>query len=436
VAVGDQFHLAWFLGNSFGVHAWKGQWAGAGAREWAKPDFHIDMARALERAGFDYLLMEDSSFVPDDYGSSMDFYLRNAMRVPKNDPVPLVPLIAQATRHLGIVATISTSFYPPFLAARLFATLDLLSEGRVGINLVTSTSSRAAQNFGLDEHIEHDTRYAMADEFAQVMRALWNSWDEDAVVADVERGVFVEPGKVRTVDFRGRFFSSRGPLNTPRPPQGHPVLTQAGTSPPGRALGARHADSVLASFDTVEGMKEFRADMRARLKDEGRDPDSCKILFVVTPTLGDTGEEARGRLARRRAASLAAPEGALAGMASLTGIDFSTLDLDMPIEELTTNGQQGTFKRFLSRGSTLREIVATYRYGYEDLVGTPDEVAGQLEDVMAEVGGDGVMFSSSGPLHRRYLAEITDGLVPALQRRGLTRTEYAHDTFRDNLLDF
>ena len=432
----EQFHLAWFLGNAYGVHAWKGPWAGAGAREWSKPDFQLDLARALDRAGFDYLLLEDSSFVPDDYGGSMDHYLRAAARVPKNDPLPLVPLLAQATRHLGIVPTMSTSFYPPFLAARLLATLDHMSDGRVGANLVTSTSSRAAQNFGLDEHIEHHLRYQMASEFADAMKALWDSWDDDALVADPDSDVFVDPAKVRVARFQGQFFATRGPLNTSPGPQHYPVLTQAGTSPQGQALAARHADSVLASFDTAEGMKSFRKELRERLVAEGRDPDSCKILFVVTPTLGDSDRDARQRVESRIAAVRAHPERGLAGMASLTGIDFSTMDLDAPVEELTTNGQQGTLARFLSRGATLREIVANYRYGYEDLVGTPDTVAGQLAELMAEVGGDGVLFSSGGAMHRRYIAEITDGLVPELQRRGLTRTEYGGRTLRDNLLDF
>src|SRR5262249_9774613 len=159
------FHLAWFLGNGFGVIGWNQLWGGTRAREWANPDVYIEIATALERARFDYLLIEDSLFIPDQYGGSMDFYLRRGLRAPKNDPLPLVPLIAHATRYLGIVPTVSTSFYPPFLLARLMATLDLMSKGRVGCNLVTSTSQRAAQNFGLDRHLDHDLRYEMADEF-------------------------------------------------------------------------------------------------------------------------------------------------------------------------------------------------------------------------------------------------------------------------------
>lgn len=424
------FHLGWFLGNSFGVHGWRQPWSGGSPATWSDPSLQIDMVRALERASFDFMLMEDSAFVPDNYGGSMAFYLERALRAPKNDPLPLVPLLTQATAHIGIVPTISTSFYPPYLLARLIATLDLMSEGRVGCNFVTSTAARAAQNFGLDEHIEHDTRYEMADEFVAVVKKLWSSWDADAVVADRERGVFVDPEKVRVVNHEGRFFKSRGPLNTARPPQGQPVLVQAGGSPQGQDFAAKHMDTVIAAMGTVDEMKAFRDGFRARLAAAGRDPDSCKVMFVASPTVGETDSEAEERYQRRLAAKK--PEAVLAQMGSLVDIDFSTFDIDAPVGELSTNGQQGTFKRFLAQGRTLREIAMNYRYGLEDLVGTPDRVAGRMAEIMEEVGGDGFMIS--GTVVRRYVAEITDGLAPALQQRGAVRKGYPHAHFRDNLL--
>jgi FMN-dependent oxidoreductase (nitrilotriacetate monooxygenase family) len=434
VLAANPFHLGWFLGNSYGVHGWNQPWGGTDAEDWTQPDLHIELAKALERACFDYLLLEDSLFVPDNYGSSMDFYLRRALRAPKNDPLPLVPLIAQATSHLGIAPTISTSFYPPYLLARLIATLDLMSKGRVGCNFVTSTAERAAQNFGLDAHIEHDLRYEMAGEFVDLVIKLWESWDADAIVMDRETGMFVDPAKVRSIDFKGRFFASRGPLNTARPPQGRPVLVQAGGSPQGQQFAAKHMDSVIAAVSTVSEMKAFRADLRKRLAAAGRDPDSCKLFFVISPILGETNAEALERSRRRQAHRESFPELALAQMGSLTDIDFSTFDIDAPIGELTTNGQQGTLKRFLAQGRTLREIARNYRYGFEDLVGTADHVAGAMAEVMQEVGGDGFMFT--GLVTRRYVAEVTDGLVPALQRRGLVRTAYEHKHFRDNLMAF
>lgn len=428
------FHLGWFLGNSFGVHGWGQPWGGTSARDWAGGALQVEMARALERACFDFLLLEDSLFVPDSYGSSMEFYLKRALRAPKNDPMPLVPLLAQATTRLGLVPTISTSFYPPYLLARLVATLDLMSEGRIGCNFVTSTAARAAQNFGHETHIEHDLRYEMAEEFVELATRLWSSWEADAVVADEEARVFVDPAKVRPVAFEGRFYRSRGPLNTARPPQGRPVLVQAGSSPQGRHFASRDMDVVLAAYSSVAEMKAFRADMRRRVAERGRDPDGCKVMFVMTPTLGETREEAEERQRRRTEARNAAPEMALAQMASLTDIDFSQFDLDAPVAELTTNGQQGTLRQFLAQGRTLREIARNYRYGLDDLVGTPDDVAARMQEIMEEVGGDGFMVT--GPLTRRYLAEVTDGLVPALQKRGLARRAYAHAQFRDNLMEF
>jgi FMN-dependent oxidoreductase (nitrilotriacetate monooxygenase family) len=428
------FHLGWFLGNSYGVHGWKLPWSGTDAQDWFKPDLCIDLARACERASFDFLLLEDSVFVPDQYGSSRDFYLERALRAPKNDPLPLVPLLTQATRRLGVVPTISTSFYPPYLLARLIATLDLMSDGRVGCNFVTSTASAAARNFGLDSHIEHDLRYEMAEEFVEVVTRLWDSWEPDAIVMDRERGMFVDPAKVHEIDFKGRFYASTGPLNTARPPQGRPVLVQAGTSPQGQKFAARHMDAVLCAASGLADMKAFGASLRAKVAEAGRDPADCKIFYVINPTVAESKAEAEERVARRAAGRKAAPEVALAQMASLTDIDFAQYDIDAPIGELTTNGQQGTLKRFMNQGSTLREIAQNYRFSYEDLVGTPDAVAAQMAEVMEEVGGDGFVFQ--GNLNRRYVAEITDGLAPALQRRGLVRTAYGHEHFRDNLFAF
>jgi FMN-dependent oxidoreductase (nitrilotriacetate monooxygenase family) len=427
-------HLGWFLGNSFGVHGWNQPWAGTNPQDWAQPDLHIELAKSLERACFDFLLMEDSLFVPDNYGSSMEFYLKRALRAPKNDPLPLVPLIAQATSRLGIVPTISTSFYPPYLLARLIATLDLMSKGRVGCNFVTSTAARAAQNFGLDEHLDHDLRYEMAGEFVEVCTQLWSSWDADAIVMDEKRGIFVDPEKVRPIDFKGRFFSSRGPLNTARPPQGRPVLVQAGNSPQGQAFASKHMDAVLCAVSTIEEMKAFRASMRKHVAAAGRDADACKIFYVVTPTAGETDAEAQDRAKRRQAGREASPEMALAQMGSLTDIDFSTFDIDEPIAEMTTNGQQATLKRFLKQGRTLREIASNYRFGYEDFVGTPNTIARQMAGLMEDVGGDGFVFT--GAVTRRYVAEITDGIVPALQKIGLAQTSYAHEHFRDNLFAY
>lgn len=211
----------------------------------------------------------------------------------------------------------------------------------------------------------------MADEFVEVVKKLWNSWEPDAVVMDEEDGIFVDPEKVHVVDHRGRFFKSRGPLNTVRPPQGLPVLAQAGGSPQGRSFAARHIDVVIAAVSTAQEMKSYRDDLRARLARNGREPDSCKLMFQVIPVFAETDGEAHELLKVRRRA----PEVMLASMSSLFDIDLSKVDIDAPLEGLSTNGQQGTFERFMSTGRTLREIVQNFRFGLEDIAGTPESVA-------------------------------------------------------------
>ena len=427
---GRPFHLAWFIGNSFGVHGWQDRWGGAGPVNWWDASLQVDLARAAERASLDFVFFEDSVFVPDNYGSKMDFYLKRALRAPKNDPMPLVPLMAQATQHLGLIPTISTSFYPPYLLARLIATLDLMSEGRVGCNFVTSTSMRAAQNFGLDEHIEHDTRYEMADEFVDLVKKLWNSWEPDAVVMDEEGGMFVDPSKVHVVDHQGRFYKSRGPLNTARPAAGPARACAgrrlaAGTRLCGQAYGCRHRRRLQRGGDEVLSRRSARAARRERSR-------SRQLQADVS---GRSGFRRHGRGGAR------APQGPppVAGTRSRRHVQpvryrLRAIDIDAPLEGLSTNGQQGTFKRFMSKGKTLREIAQNFRFGLEDICGTPESVAGQLAELMEEAGGDG--FVIAGPLTRRYIAEVTDGLVPVLQRKGLVRDGYSHAHFRDNLMEF
>jgi FMN-dependent oxidoreductase (nitrilotriacetate monooxygenase family) len=430
-----RFHLGWFM-NFMPPKSWRGDWGGHDAETWADGTFHVDFIRSLERACFDYMMIEDSSMVPDGYGGSTETELKHSLYAPKHDPVPLVPLLARATSHIGIVATMSTSFYPPFLLARTMSTLDHLTRGRVGWNIVTSSEHRAAQNYGMDQLWEHDERYARADEFVELVEALWSSWEPDAVVLDRATGRYADHTKVHTVDFKGRYYASRGPLNTLPSPQGRPVYCQAGGSPRGREFAARHAETIITSADGIDGMREYRTDVRRRMERYGRDPDSCKLLFVVSPVLADTVEDARRKLDRMREASDWNAEAALAHLSALTENDFSQFDLDRPVPSVTTNGHRSTLEDFLKRsaGSTLREAASNWNINAVELVGTPDTVAERMGEAMAEVGGDG--FLISGPMSRDYIGQITEGLVPALQRRGLTRTEYRHKHFRDNLLEF
>ncbi|MDZ7912610.1 MAG: NtaA/DmoA family FMN-dependent monooxygenase [Rhodococcus sp. (in: high G+C Gram-positive bacteria)] len=438
-----RIHLAWF--TSFRPPVWSSHWTGSDADTWADGQFHVEMARALERAGFDYLMLEDSAMVSDSYGGTTEFDLAKAQYAPKHDPVALVPMLAAATSRLGIVATMSTSFYPPYLLARTVSTLDHMSHGRVGWNVVTSSEDRAAQNFGMAALPPHDERYERAEEFVEAVDALWGSWDPDAVVMDVATNTYADHTKVRDANYVGKFHRTRGPLNTLPMPQGRPVICQAGGSPRGRVFAARNADTIICQAQGVEAMKAFRDDVRSKAVDAGRDPNTIKILYIVAPVLGDTDQEARELDARSRAATDGRVHAALAHISAVTGNDLSTLDMDAPPPELSTNGHRTTLADFLAgSGSskfnddgtpkTLRQLAATWSITSVPLIGTPDTVAVQMEEVVDAVGGDG--FLITGKLGRRYYTEVTDGLVPALRRRGLVREEYAHNRFRDNLLDF
>ncbi|MES2712513.1 MAG: NtaA/DmoA family FMN-dependent monooxygenase [Pseudomonadota bacterium] len=434
------FHLGWFLQGS-SVQAWSEPFSGAIGRDWMVPDLFCDMARMLEAACFDYILIEDSSYVGESYGGSTEIYLKHGLAVPRQDPAITATLMLAATKRIGIVPTFATFTHPPYLLARMMASLDQISSGRAGWNMVTGSSDVAARNYGLPRLPEHDLRYDMADEYMKVVNGLWDSWEPGAIIADTQSGVLVDHTKVRSVDFEGQWFRTHGPLNSGPCPQGRPVIAQAGGSPRGKQFASANADTIVAMIKGTAGMKAYRDDVRARAAAQGRNPDDVKVLFLVNPILGDTQEEALARKAARlRRAEASIPQ-LLAFFGKITNIDFGKYDLDTPVDQLTlsTNGHQQSlddFKRVAGKKS-LREAMLSYRgtSGSIELVGTPDAVAGQMAEAMEEVGGDGFLFSMND-VSRRIVAEVADGLVPALQARGLTRRAYTHVQFRDNLLEF
>ena len=430
------FHMGWFVGRGYSVHAWNQPWSGTIGAGYMRPDLYIDLVRAMERACFDYVMIEDGSFVPDAYGGTPEWYLHNAYTVPKHDPMPLVPLLTQGSSHLGIVATMPTGFYPPYLAARLGATLDHLTQGRVGLNLVTAHNDRTAQNFGLDRHHEHDLRYEIADEWIQVVDRLWQSWEPDAVVADPESGMYADFRKVHPIDFVGKYFRSRGPLNMPPGPQRRPVICQAGMSPAGRAFAAKYADTIVAVCRGAAAAKRYRDDVRQRMAQHGRNPDHCKVMFSVGIVLGETREEALAKKARTDAALSRNMEFRLARLSFLSGVDFSKFPLDEPLPEVKTNASRGQTALMTSGTgrTTLREMLSDPATGGIDFVGTPHSVAAEMGEAAREMGGDGFMITEN--VTRRSIAEITDGLAPALKQRGLIRDGFAYKLFRDNLLAF
>jgi FMN-dependent oxidoreductase (nitrilotriacetate monooxygenase family) len=428
------FHLGWFL--NFVADEWNGNW-GDGGRDFTG-EFYVEMARDLERAKFDYVLIEDKLMVSTAYGGTMERDLKHGVN-PKHDPVPLAVLMANATDRLGVIPTMSTSFYPPFLLARLCSTIDHIARGRFGWNVVTSGEDRSAQNFGLDKLYEHDERYVRASEYLELVSKLWESWEPDAIERDYMTGTYANYKKVHTIDFEGKYFKSRGPLNTAPSPQYRPTIAQAGASPPGRELAAQHADTIVAPANGVEAMRAYRDDIHARMEANGRDPAHCKVLYLVSPIVADTHDEALAKRERWFTSPLYI-EYMLAEISSITEIDFAQFDLDEPVPNMSTNGERGALESFLARGKgkTLREIVTGSGLTANiPFIGTPAEVAEEMGALMDEVGGDGYLITSPVMrLNRRYVTEITDGLVPELQKLGLTRSEYTTTMLRDHLREF
>jgi FMN-dependent oxidoreductase (nitrilotriacetate monooxygenase family) len=430
------FHLAWFLSQGYGPKSWLSDWPGSDLGRWMMPDLFIDLAKGLDRCCFDYMIIEDSSMVPYTYKGSHDTYLKYAASTPKLDPAVLVPWLAQHTKHLGLVPTLSVTEYPPYLLARLVNSLDHVTEGRVGWNCVTGSNDGAAQNYGRDKHLPHDERYDVADEFADVVTRLWEAWEPDAVVLDRETPMFADGAKVHPINHDGKYFKVRGPINAPRGPQGRVPIVQAGGSPRGQQFASRWADTIITDGgNSIASMKAYRDTVRRKAVEIGRDPDRIKVLFLAYPIVDTTMEAARERRRREeRAGSEKFLERELSTMSRLTGIDFSRFPLDEPLPELSTNGHQSSLARWI--GKTPRELVKTMssKDGI-DFTGTPDYVAGLMQEIMEEVGGDGfLMFNAH--FDRRYIMEVCDGLVPELQRRGLTRKAWAHKHLADNLMEF
>jgi FMN-dependent oxidoreductase (nitrilotriacetate monooxygenase family) len=347
--------------------------------------------------------------------------------------------MAAVTRRIGLAATLSTTFYPPFLLARLMTTLDHLSRGRAAWNVVTSYKVEEALNFGYEELLDHDQRYDRADEYMELCYRLWSSWDPDAVVMDQRTDTFADPAKVHPIDFAGTYYRSRGPLNATPSPQGRPVIIQAGASDRGQDFAARHAEAVIVSRETVDEMKQYYDGFKARVKKQGRAPDECKVFFLSKPIVGETDEAAQ-----RRADELYAQAPVEAGLASLSTmmqIDLSTYDLDKPlpgkIQTRAIQGIRSQLDRFYMSGRTptLRDIAARkVSIDSRPYIGSPERVAEELAQTIDAVGGDG--FAIRQAIWPGYVGPFVDKVIPLLQQRGAVRAEYSGTTLREHLREF
>ena len=400
-------------------------------------DFWVEEARLLEEGLFDAVFLADVLGAYDGYRDGPETALREAVQIPTNDPLSLVPAMAAATQHLGFAVTASTTYEPPFAFARRASTLDHLTKGRFGWNIVTSYLPNAARNFGLPDQIEHDTRYAIADEYLDVLYKLWEgSWDEDAVIQDREGRVYTDPSKVRYIDHVGEHFAVAGPHLVQPSPQRTPVLFQAGSSTAGKAFAAKHAEAIFVGGHDLASYRDNVADVRRQAVALGRDPGDVKAFAMAVVIVGRTRAEAERKAAEYETLSRA--EGYLAH-AGGGGIDLAaypphTLMADVVAQELARGRDHSTRTRFHRADGTvadaLREVTRFDRPPFF-AIGTPTEVVDAIEGWVRETDLDG--FNLRQFLTPGTAEDFISLVVPELQRRGLYRTSYEDGTLRERL---
>lgn len=404
----------------------------------ANPEAHtsfqhfVDLAQKAEKAKFDAIFFADSAAAWIDDEGVFQYTSRGA----HFEPVTLLSALATVTHNIGLIATQTTTYNEPYHLARKFASLDQISGGRAGWNLVTSANAREALNFNRDEHVRFEERYDRAHEFAQVVIGLWDSWEDDAFIRNASTGQFSDPEKVHVLNHAGKHFKVKGPLNVPRSPQGRPVIVQAGSSEEGKELAAATAEVVFTAQQTLEDAQAFYRDLKGRLKKHGRHEDDLKIMPGVLVYVAPTEEEARAKFESIQ--SLVLPEVGLAQLSSLLGVDLSGHDVNGPVPELplTNNNRsrQGLLVEQARRNNlTIRDLylAVTGGRGHWQVIGTPEQVADQLEERFLNGAADG--FNVMGPVLPGGLDDFIELVLPELRKRGLFRTEYEGTTLRENL---
>ena len=411
-----------------------GAWRFPGA--WPDANFNLahlrQLIQTLERAKFDAFFMADHMAVLNMPVAA----LKRSHTVTSFEPFTLLAALSQATEHIGLIATATTTFDVPYHIARRFASLDHLSNGRAGWNIVTTSNPDAALNFGMDEQMDHDERYARAREFYDVVTGLWDSFAEDAFVRDVESGVYFDPARMHTLGHKGKYLSVRGPLNIARPVQGWPVIVQAGASDAGRQLAAEVAEVIFSGVNLLADAQSFYADIKSRAEKAGRKRDHIKILPGCFVVVGDTLEEAQKT--KTLLDSRVHPDSGIGTISAQLGFDASGFDLDGPLPEIPeTNtgktGRQRLIDMARRENLTVRELAQRVggSFGSLEMIGTPAMIADQMETWLKEEGSDG--FNVLFPWLPGGLDDFCNKVVPELQRRGLFRREYEGATLRENL---
>ncbi|MBR0740270.1 LLM class flavin-dependent oxidoreductase [Bradyrhizobium liaoningense] len=414
---------------------------------WRHPDsrddsmsasYYQEIARILEAGRFHMAFFDDRLAMPDRYGNDHAHTVEYGIRCVKMDPLIVLTTMGMVTEKLGLGATCSTTYYEPFDVARRFATLDLMSGGRAGWNVVTSLNDGEALNMGRDSHPEHDSRYDKADEFMEVVLGHWDTWEDGALIMDKKSGRFADPTKVKRLDHKGPVFKSRGPFTVPRSDQGHPVIIQAGASGRGQRFAGRWGEVIFTAARNLAAAKEGYASVRNEAAKAGRDPDQMFLCNLTTPVCAATKAEAEDRMALINTLPLQID--ALSLLAEALNYDFASKDLDEPLTTQELKSMQGilgirdgVLKNSGKSNPTARDFVTFSGRGQvqDAMVGGPKEIADKLEEMFVERGCDGFVIAATY-VPGSY-ADFVQHVVPELQRRGLFQKEYRGKTLRENL---
>lgn len=410
---------------------------GGGWEDWKHPDaitdastnfqFYKQQAQTAEAGKFDFAFIADSVHITE---KSSPHYLN------RFEPLTILSALAAVTKRIGLVATVTVSYSEPFTVARQFASLDLISKGRAGWNVVTSWLSGSANNYSKEEHPPHEKRYRIAQEHVDVVKGLWDSWEDDAFTRNKETGQFFDPTKLHTLNHKGEFFSVQGPLNIARSKQGQPVIFQAGTSEDGRNFASKNADAIFVGHENIDEAKAYYADIKRRAVAFGRNADDVSILPGIRPIIGRTEEEAERKYLET--VNLVSIDKAIIALGRpFNDFDFSVYPLDEPfpdLGDLGANSQQGgseKIKRLAKENNlTLREVALRFATPKGNFVGTPEKIADTIQRWVEEEASDGFIIGVGIP---GALQDFVELVVPILQERGLYRTEYEHDTLRGHL---
>lgn len=430
MALARQMKLGMFL-RPAGHHVAAWRIPGAQADAGVNFSHFVELAHMAERGLFDMLFLADTAAGPrGNAGASRMHY------VAWLEPFTLMAGLAAVTRRVGLVCTASTTYDEPYHVARRFASLDHITGGRAGWNLVTSANPNEAQNFSRAAHPQKTVRYRRGREFAEIVRGLWDSWDDDAFIRDRQSGQFFDPEKLHRLDHKGEHFQVRGPLNVARPPQGHPVMVQAGASDDGKELAAETADVVFAAQPTIEGARSFYVDLKSRMSKYGRDPDHLKIMPGLFATVGRTREEAHAKYERLQDAIH--PDVGVSILSNYIGFDLSGYPVDGPLPEIPDTGVNASRSELLSGIARRENLTIRQLYlrmaggrGHYQIYGTPGEIADMMEEWFTTGAADG--FNFMAPVLPQGLEDFVALVIPELQRRGLFRTQYEGPTLRENL---